>query len=124
MLVEPTAAKYYNRDYRGTYGGNTNNTGGFEHIKIDGTNITIVPEPGLAATGGMMITPRENLVWLTGQLTNKGAFTIEKSKRNVDIMADFEASVDLAIAEYVWTTDITLAKGVALRTAAAAEPAS
>lgn len=121
LLCEPTIAKFYNRDYRNTYGGNTNNTGGFNHTTLDGTNITIVPEPGLASTGGMMITPKENLVWLTGQLNKQDAFTIEKAERVVKIMADFEASADMAIAEYVWTTDITLAKGVALRTAAAAE---
>ncbi|MDB5270239.1 MAG: hypothetical protein JWP58_3279 [Hymenobacter sp.] len=123
LLCEPTAAKFYNRDYRNTFGGNTNNTGGFEHTMLDGTNIRIVAEPGLASTGGMMITPQENLVWLTGQLNKQDAFTVEKAERVVKIMADFEASADFAIADYVWTTDITLAKGVALRAAATAEPA-
>jgi hypothetical protein len=66
MMVEPGVAKYYNRDYRNTYGGNTNNTGGFEHKTLDGTNITIVPEPGLADTGGIICTLRNNLVWMTG----------------------------------------------------------
>jgi len=121
LLCEPTIAKFYNRDYRSTFGGNTNNTGAFEHTTLDGTNITIIPEPGLGDTGGMLITPSENLVWLTGQLNNSGAFDVEKSERNIKIMADFEASADLAVAELVWTTDRTLAKGVALRAAAAAE---
>ncbi|WP_375418135.1 hypothetical protein [uncultured Hymenobacter sp.] len=123
LLCEPTVAKFYNRDYRATFGTNTNNTGGFEHTTLDGTNIRIVAEPGLASTGGMMITPQENLVWLTGQLSKQDSFTVEKAERVVKIMADFEASADLSIAEYVWTTDLTLAKGVALRAAAAAEPA-
>ncbi|MBF9239470.1 hypothetical protein I2I05_18905 [Hymenobacter sp. BT683] len=123
MLVEPTVAKFYNRDYRGTFGSNTNNTGGFVHTTIDGTNITITPEPGLADTGGMIVTPRENLVWLTGPLGGVpgSSFIVEKSKRNIDIMADFEAAPDFAIAEYVWCNDAALAKGVALRAAAAAE---
>ncbi|MVN79336.1 hypothetical protein GO988_23645 [Hymenobacter sp. HMF4947] len=121
LLCEPTMARFYNLDYRSTFGANTNNTGGFEHKTLDGTNITIIPEPGLADTGGMMITPRENLVWLTGQLNKPNAFEVEKSERNIKIMADFEASADLAVAELVWTTDRTLAKGVALRAAAAAE---
>ena len=68
MLVEPSVAKFYNRDYRGTFGMNTSNTGGFTHTTLDGTNITITPEPGLADTGGIIVTPRENLVWMTGPL--------------------------------------------------------
>jgi hypothetical protein len=124
LLCEPTIARFYNLDYRSTFGGNTNNTGGFEHKTLDGTNITIIPEPGLADTGGMMITPQENLVWLTGQLNKPDAFEVEKSERNIKIMADFEASADMAVAELVWTTDRTLAKGVALRAAAAAEQAT
>jgi hypothetical protein len=122
MLVEPTSAKFYNRDYRGTFGANTNNTGGFEHQKIDGTNITIVPEPGLAGTGGILCTPRENLVWLTGPLGGgPNSFIVEKSRRNIDIMADFEAAPDLALAEYTWVNDAALKAGKDLRTAAAAE---
>ena len=123
MLVEPTTAKFYNRDYRGTFGGNTNNTGGFTHTLLDGTNITITPEPGLADTGGIIITPRENLVWMTGPLGGVpgSSFIVEKSKRNIDIMADFEAAPDFALAEYVWCNDAALNAGRALRAAAAAE---
>jgi hypothetical protein len=123
MLVEPSVAKFYNRDYRGTFGMNTSNTGGFTHTTLDGTNITITPEPGLADTGGIIVTPRENLVWMTGPLGGVpgSSFIVEKSKRNIDIMADFEAAPDLAIAEYVWCNDAALNAGRALRTAAAAE---
>jgi hypothetical protein len=123
MLVEPGVAKYYNRDYRNTYGGNTNNTGGFDHKTLDGTNITIVPEPGLADTGGIICTLRNNLVWMTGPLGGgPNSFVIEKHRRNVDIMADFEAAPDFAIAEYVWTNDKALTAGAALIAAEAAEP--
>ncbi len=124
MLVEPSAAKFYNRDYRATFGGNTNNTGGFEHKLLDGTNITIVPEPGLADTGGIVCTTRNNLVWMTGPLGGgPSSFIVEKSRRNVDIMADFQAAPDLAIAEYVWVNDAALTAGAALIAAEAAEPA-
>lgn len=124
MLVEPTAAKFYNRDYRGTFGGNTNNTGGFEHQTIDGTNIKIVPEPGLANTGAVICTPRENFVWMTGPLGGgPNSFIVEKNKRNIDIMADFEAAPDLAIAELVWTNQAALDSGAALVAAEKTEPA-
>jgi hypothetical protein len=123
MLVEPSVATFYNRDYRNTFGGNTNNTGGFSHTTIDGTTITITPEPGLADTGGVIITPKENLVWLTGPLGGgPNSFVIEKSKRNIDIMADFEAAPDLAIAEYVWCNDAALEAGADFIAAEAAEP--
>ncbi|MBO2007560.1 hypothetical protein [Hymenobacter negativus] len=123
MLVEPSAATFYNRDYRNTFGGNTSNTGGFSHTTIDGTTITITPEPGLADTGGVIVTPAENLVWLTGPLGGgPNSFIIEKSKRNIDIMCDFQAAPDLSIAEYVWCNDAALEAGHDFITAEAAEP--
>jgi hypothetical protein len=122
MLVEPTTAKYYNRDYRATYG-TKQDYQGFTHTTLDGTNITIVPEPGLADTGGIICTLRNNLVWMTGPLGGgPNSFVIEKHRRNVDIMADFEAAPDFAIAEYVWTNDKALEAGKALIAAEAAEP--
>jgi len=123
MLVEPTVAKFYNRDYRSTYG-TKQDYQGFQHTMLDGTNITIMPEPGLANTGGVLVTPKENLVWLTGHLNNPDAFTIEKAERNIKIMVDFETAPDVAVGEYVWCNQAALDAGQALRTAAAAEPAS
>ncbi|MGI4871238.1 MAG: hypothetical protein ACRYFX_08680 [Janthinobacterium lividum] len=122
MLVEPTAAKFYNRDYRATYG-TKQDYQGFQHTMLDGTNITIVPEPGLADTGGIICTLRNNLVWMTGPLGGgPNSFIVEKHQRNVDIMADFQAAPDLAIAEYVWVNDAAVTKGAALIAAEAAEP--
>ena len=119
-LVEPDVAKFYNRDYRATYG-TKQDYSGFEHKLLDGTRIEIVPEPGLAGTGAILMTPRNNFVWMTGELNSQDAFIIEKRRRNIDIMADFQAAPDLAIAELVWVNDIALNAGKALRTAAAAE---
>ncbi|GAB2954729.1 hypothetical protein GCM10027048_20300 [Hymenobacter coalescens] len=119
-LVEPEVMKFYNRDYRATYGGlNYNNE--FKHTLLDGTNITLVAEPGLAQTSAVIMTPRENISWLTGELTNTDSFIVEKSKRNINIMMDFQAAPDFALGEYIWTNDLALTKGTALRTAAAAE---
>ncbi|MDO7885347.1 hypothetical protein [Hymenobacter cheonanensis] len=123
MLVEPTVAKFYNRDYRATYG-TKQDYQGFTHTTLDGTNITIVPEPGLADTGGIITTLRNNIVWMTGPLGGgPNSFVIEKHRRNVDIMADFEAAPDFAIAEYVWVNEAALEAGRSLIAAEAAEPA-
>ena len=115
MLVEPTAAKFYNRDYRSTFG-TKQDYGTFEHQTIDGTNIKIVPEPGLAGTGAIICTLNGNLTWLTGPLGGVpgSSFIVEKRQRNIDIMADFQAAPDLAIAEYVWTNQAALDSGAAL----------
>lgn len=121
-LVEPEVMKFYNRDYRATYGQIGTYTE-FKHTMLDGTNITLVPEPGLAQTGAVLMTERENFKWLTGELDRQDAFIIEKNKRNVDIMLDFQAAPDLSISERVWCNDLALEFGVAQRTAAAAEPA-
>jgi len=121
MLVEPTTAKYYNRDYRATYG-TKQDYAGFTHTTLDGTNITIVPEPGLADTGAIITTLRNNIVWMTGPLGGgPNSFVVEKHRRNVDIMADFQAAPDFAIAEYVWVNKAAIDKGKALIAAEAAE---
>ena len=124
MLVEPSVAKFYNRDYRATYG-TKQDYQGFDHPVLDGTNIRLVGEPGLANTGGVICTLADNLTWLTGPLggTPGSSFIIEKRQRNIDIMADFQAAPDLAIAEYVWVNQAALDAGVALVAAEAAEPA-
>lgn len=122
MLVEPSTAKYYNRDYRATYG-TKQDYAGFAHTTLDGTNITIVPEPGLADTGAIITTLRNNIVWMTGPLGGgPNSFVVEKHRRNVDIMADFQAAPDFAIAEYVWCNKAAIDKGKALIAAEAAEP--
>jgi hypothetical protein len=119
-LVEPEVMKFYNRDYRATFGTIGTYTE-FKHPVLDGTNITLVAEPGLAGTGAVLMAERENFSWLTGELNQLDAFIIEKSKRNVNVMLDFQASSDIALPERVWCNDLALTKGVALRTAAAAE---
>jgi hypothetical protein len=108
-IVNPNFAKYYNRDYRNTYGANTNAKDGFTKTKLEGTNIEIISEPGLAGTNGLIITPRNNAVWLCDSMRKTDAFIIEKSQRNIELMVDFEAASDVAIAELVWTNDLTLA---------------
>ncbi|MCC2546425.1 hypothetical protein LJY25_08210 [Hymenobacter sp. BT175] len=122
-LVEPTVMRHYNLDYRATFGTIGTYTE-FKKTVLDGTNITLIAEPGLSGTNGVIITERENLTWLTGELNQLDAFVIEKSKRNVNVMLDFQASADFALGEMVWCNDLALTKGQALRTAAAAEPAN
>lgn len=101
-IVDPNIAKFYNRDYRTTYGGlNYNN--GYEKVMIDGTNTELIVEPGLAGTNGIIITPRNNFVWLTNSLGKADSLSVEKSKRNIDILMDFEAAPEVSLMEYVWT---------------------
>jgi len=100
-IVDPNVAKFYNRDYRTTFGGlNYNN--GYEKVMIDGTNTELISEPGLAGTNGIIITPRNNMVWLTNSLGKADGMTVEKSKRNIDIMMDFDAAPEVSLMEYVW----------------------
>ncbi|TPE43967.1 hypothetical protein [Pontibacter mangrovi] len=104
MLVDPVIAKYYNRDYRTTYGSlNYNNE--YKKVTIDGTNTEIIPEPGIAGTGGIIVTPRNNFVWLTNSLGGMESINVEKSKRNIDMLMDFEAAPEVAIMEEVWMND-------------------
>ncbi len=106
-LVSPTVSKFYDRDYQTTHGSLPYNTE-FKKKMLDGTNIEIITEPALSGTHGVFITPRENFAWLADSTAKTDSVIIEKSKRNIDIMMDFECAPEVAIMELVWCNDIAL----------------
>lgn len=101
-LCSPTLEYYYNQDYKNTHGALPYNTQ-FQKRVIDGTNIEILPEPGMSGSNGIIITPAENLFWLVDNEERIDSIIVEKALRNINLMMDFQAAVEYGISELIFT---------------------
>lgn len=101
-LVSPYIHYCYNQAYKAE-----NNTlpynNQFNQTKLEGTEIFIQPEPGLAGVNTIMVTPESNLFYLVDDEKRQDSIIIEKEKRNINVMIDFQAAVQFGIAELVWS---------------------
>jgi hypothetical protein len=105
VYVSPTLARYYNEDYRTSYGTLNYNKEFNKHYMDGFPNATIVSEPAMAGLDLVLITPKENMcigMDLEGNLDN---IEIEKNHRALDIMMDFKIAPQFAIAELMWMND-------------------
>lgn len=101
-LVAPKVARMYNEWYKTTTGSVPYNME-YKKTFLEGTMIEIVSEPGLSGTNHVIITPSENLFWLVDDEANMEKVQVEKEKRNIHVMMDFNASPEFGIGELVWT---------------------
>jgi hypothetical protein len=101
-IVSPKVARFYNAWYQTTYGSLPYNTE-YKKTFLEGTMIEIVSEPGLSGTNHIIITPKENLFWLVDDSANMERVIVEKEKRNIHVMMDFNASPEIGMGEIVWT---------------------
>lgn len=106
-VMDPDVKKFYERDYQVTFGSLPYNLK-YEKETINGTQTELVPEIGLAGTGAVIITPRENMCWLTDSTGKQDSIIVEKSKRNIDIMMDFDAAPEIAVMELVYMNEAAL----------------
>lgn len=101
-LVSPIIHHYYNQAYKAENGSLPYNNQ-FNQTKLEGSNIWIQEEPGLSGITTPFITPEENLFYLVDDEARQDSIIVEKEKRNINVMMDFQASVDFGIAELIWT---------------------
>lgn len=74
----------------------------FNHLRVTGTNVTIVPHAGLNGHQRVTMTNSMNLFYgYDGDIS----FIIEREKRNTNVIVDGEFSVDYALAKEVYVND-------------------
>ncbi len=83
------------RDLHGT----DSNFDKFENVKLDGTNLTLVPLPSMASKDIIFCTPQENFIRLIKANDGASSINIEQAKRQVFVYADWHESVGFAIEE-------------------------
>jgi hypothetical protein len=103
-VADPLMIQYYFRDYRSSFGALPYNTV-FKKNMIDGTTIELVPEPGLAGTDLVIITPRYNMTWLVDEEAKMDNIIVEKALRNINVILDFNCAPDFGIAGEMWMND-------------------
>lgn len=100
-LMSPKNYNHYNECYLQTYASSNYNTE-FKKRTLNQENVELISEVGLSGTNHIIITPKENLFWLTdGQSMDN--IIVEKEKRNIHLLMDFGACPDFAIGEYIFT---------------------
>lgn len=104
MLISPINKWNYEVDYRNNHGALPyNNT--FAQGIIPGTNVVLFPVPELTGSNRLIVTPKENICLAYDDLNRANSITVEREKRNIDLMIDVEIGMNYAIAETIWTND-------------------
>ena len=95
--ADPDLVTMYNRAYQKLYPATKNEDG--KKNKLDFTNFTFAPLPGMTGKGHFFITPKENFIHLLSK--NKGASKIFMQGENYDVkvFAEYWEAVGFAVAE-------------------------
>ncbi|RDC63284.1 hypothetical protein [Adhaeribacter pallidiroseus] len=103
-LAAPSKIEAYMEDYQITHGSLPYNTE-FKKSGIEGSNIRFIAEPSMAGSNRIIITPEVNIFWLANNLANVNSIIIEKEKRNIHVLMDFECAPEFGVGALVWTND-------------------
>ena len=100
-IVSPGVKYMYQESYQTIYSATPWNDK-FEQHMLPGTNTEIIADPGLSATDEIIITPKSNLFYIVGDIGNMNDIEVEKAKRVLSVMMDFEVTVDFGVGDYIW----------------------
>lgn len=100
--ASPNNVRKYNIWYQTTYGALPYNKE-FNKTYLDGTLVELTSEPGLSGTDHIFITPKDNLFWLVDNQGKQEQVTVEKEKRNIHFLMDFNAAPDFGMGQLIWT---------------------
>ena len=103
-FAAPSKIEAYMEDYQITHGSLPYNTE-FKKNTLDGSNIRFIAEPGMSGSDRIFITLEENMFWLADNVANTSSIIIEKEKRNIHVLMDFECAPEFGIDELIWTND-------------------
>ncbi len=103
-LAAPSKIEAYFEDYQTTHGSLPYNTE-FKKNTLEGSNIIFQPEPGMSGSNRIIITPQRNMFWLADNLAGTNSIIIEREKRNIHVLMDFECSPDFGVGGLIWTND-------------------
>jgi len=92
VKIAPQIFDWYGRKFRSDFGSNINYSGITMNRRVlEGTNCTLVREPGLAGSQRTIATPKENMVYGVDSKTFN--MDIQKFDRTIKILIDFKGGV-------------------------------
>lgn len=106
MLIAPSRKRLYDLDFQGTLGATPYNTQ-FKNNMVLGTNIEFIEEPGMEGSDRIIVTPKENLLFIADDPSGMESLDVDYDKRtrSIAVMADFQMAPEFAIIEQVWVND-------------------
>lgn len=106
LIVNTQLKDFYEENYQALHGSLPYNTG-FTKKYLDGSNIEIIVEQGLAGWTRPIITTRENLVFLYDDENkqNNVDFDYQKRDRSLAYLMDFFTGVGICATELIWVGD-------------------
>lgn len=106
LILNNETKDFYEENYQALHGSLPYNTG-FTKKYLDGSNIEIIVEEGLAGFDRPMITTRDNLVFLYDDENkqNNVDFDYQKRDRSLAYIMDFFTGVGICATELIWIGD-------------------
>lgn len=106
LILNEETKDFYEENYQAIHGTLPYNTG-FTKKYLDGSNIEIIVEEGLAGFDRPIITTRENLVFLYDDENkqNNVDFDYQKRDRSLAYIMDFFTGVGICATELIWVGD-------------------
>ncbi|GGD45024.1 hypothetical protein GCM10011514_06300 [Emticicia aquatilis] len=106
LILNEETKDFYEENYQALHGTLPYNTG-FTKKYLDGSNIEIIVEEGLAGFDRPIITTRENLVFLYDDENkqNNVDFDYQKRDRSLAYIMDFFTGVGICATELIWVGD-------------------
>jgi hypothetical protein len=103
-VVAPENARFYAQDYRASFGALPYNTE-FQKTMIDGTNIELVPEIGMAGSDRIIIAKRGNLALGVDALDGLNDMFVQQNRFDLEFGAKMKGGVQIARLDEVWVND-------------------
>lgn len=106
MILDGTSFRKYNENYRDRFGNlRYNNT--FEKMTLDGTNVEIIVEQGVAGFERPLVTTRENLIMLYDDAPTNTSISFDHQPRDRSLAYLFDGMYGAGIAatELIWLGD-------------------
>lgn len=104
MFVSPEIKRWYDTNYRATYGNVTHNQE-FSKQFIDGTKCEIVSMPGMAGQQRIHLSPVWNFFYGMDLERDLTKIDVQRDHWYIDIMMSFNLGVQLGSLDYYFTND-------------------
>ncbi len=106
LILDTESKDFYEENYQALHGSLPYNVG-FTKKYLDGSNIELIVEQGVAGFGRPIITTRDNLVFLYDDENKQNSvdFDYQKRDRSLAYLMDFFVGVGICATELIWVGD-------------------
>lgn len=105
LLASPTLTRYYEQDYRATFGSLPYNQQ-FKKTVLDGSNCEVVPVPGFGDSQAIVIVTKNDQVKIgVDTESDIDQIDVEKALRKLNVMMSFRIGIQYSKPAEVWANN-------------------